>query len=226
MGGRAGRLVSYGRGQANSSPIPSPYDYQISRYPITNAQYDAFVQAGGYKAPGYWQEAKSHGYWRPREVRRRFVKGSDVVEEWAAAPVDYGEPFTLANHPVVGVNWWEALAFTRWLSEQLRAAGKLPAGWQVRLPSEAEWEKAARGNDARDFPWLGKIDPDRVNYGATGVGSTSAVGCFPGGASPCGAEEMSGNVWEWTRSVYDKYPYPVERQRVAAARELGGRRFA
>ncbi|HRI56393.1 MAG TPA: SUMF1/EgtB/PvdO family nonheme iron enzyme, partial [Anaerolineae bacterium] len=186
------------------------YDYWISRYPITNAQFGAFVQAEGYKKPAYWQEAKAHGYWRPGEVRRRFVKGSEVVEEWASAPADYGEPFSLSNHPVVGVNWWEALAFTRWLEEQLRAAGKLPSGWQVRLPSEAEWEKAARGADGRDFPWLGKIDPDRVNYGASGIGSTSAVGCFLGGASPYGVEEMSGNVWEWTRSVYDEYPYPVE----------------
>lgn len=202
---------SFRMGEASEQfTYPIPYDYKISRYPITNAQFDAFVQAGGYRTPGYWQEAKSHGYWQPGEVRRQFVKGSKVVDEWASAPADYGEPFTLANHPVVGVNWWEALAFTRWLSEQLRAAKKLPAGWQVRLPSEAEWEKAARGDDGRDFPWLGKFDPDRVNYGATGVGSTSAVGCFPGGASPYGAEEMSGNVWEWTRSVYDKYPYPVE----------------
>jgi formylglycine-generating enzyme required for sulfatase activity len=185
-------------------------EFRISRYPITNAQFDAFVQADGYKTSAYWQEAKAHGYWRPGEVRRRFVKGSDVVEEWAAAPADYGEPFTLANHPVVGVNWWEALAYTCWLSEQLRAAGKLPAGWQVRLPSEAEWEKAARGEEGRDFPWLGRIDSDRVNYGATGIGATSAVGCFPGGASPYGVEEMSGNVWEWTRSGYEKYPYPAE----------------
>jgi formylglycine-generating enzyme required for sulfatase activity len=212
------------------------YAYKISRYPITNAQFDAFVQAEGYKTPGYWQEAKSHGYWRPGEVRRQFVKGPDLVEEWASMPVDYGEPFTLANHPVVGVNWWEALAFTRWLNAQLQAAGKLPAGWQVRLPSEAEWEKAARGDDGRDYPWLGKIDPDRVNYAVTGIGATSAVGCFPGGASPYCVEEMSGNVWEWTRSVYADYPYPAggkalrQREDLAASdshsRALRGGSFA
>ncbi len=186
-----------------------PYAYKISRYPITNAQFDAFVQAGGYAAAQVWQEAKMHGYYRDGQVRRRWYQEGKWVEEWASAPADYGEPFTLANHPVVGVNWWEALAFTRWLNEQLRAANKLPAGWQVRLPSEAEWEKAARSDDGRDFPWIGKIDPNRVNYDATGIGSTSAVGCFPGGASPYRVEEMSGNVWEWTRSLYDKYPYPA-----------------
>jgi formylglycine-generating enzyme required for sulfatase activity len=190
-------------------PYNVAYAYKIGRYPVTNAQFDAFVQAGGYKTPGYWQEAKSHGYWRPGEVQRRWYDEGKWVEEWVSAPADYGEPFTLANHPVVGVNWWEALAFTRWLTEQLRAAGKLPAGWQVRLPSEAEWEKAARGDDGRDFPWLGKIDPDRVNYNAAGIGATSAVGCFPGGASLDRVEELSGNVWEWTRSLYADYPYPA-----------------
>ncbi|HRI56924.1 MAG TPA: SUMF1/EgtB/PvdO family nonheme iron enzyme, partial [Anaerolineae bacterium] len=200
--GNDDKAKAYLGDESPQHPYNLAYVYKISRYPITNAQFDVFVQAGGYKEPDYWREAKAHGYWRPGEVRRQFLKESEVVEEWVSSPVDYGEPFTLANHPVVGVNWWEALAFTRWLEEQLRAAGKLPAGWQVRLPSEAEWEKAARGADGRDFPWLGKIDPDRVNYAATGIGATSAVGCFPGGASPYEVEEMSGNVWEWTRSVY------------------------
>ncbi|MBE2235176.1 MAG: SUMF1/EgtB/PvdO family nonheme iron enzyme, partial [Anaerolinea sp.] len=206
--------------ESSQHPYNLAYVYKISRYPITNAQFDVFVQAGGYKEPDYWREAKAHGYWRPGEVRRQFLKESALVEEWSAAPADYGEPFTLANHPVVGVNWWEALAFTRWLEEQLRVAGKLPAGWQVRLPSEAEWEKAARGVDGRDFPWLGKIDPDRVNYAATGIGATSAVGCFPGGASPYHVEEMSGNVWEWTRSIYGEYPYPVEGKALQQREEL------
>jgi len=145
-----------------------PYDYRISRHPITVAQYQAFVKADG------------------------------------TAPHEYGLPFSLPNHPVVGVSWYEAMAFTRWLTAQRQDRD----GWVVDLPSEAEWEKAARGSaDARRYPWGDTLEPERANYAATGIGSTSAVGCFPGGVSPYGVEECSGNVWEWTRSRLAGYPY-------------------
>jgi formylglycine-generating enzyme required for sulfatase activity len=198
------------------------YDYWISRYPITVAQFQTFVEAGGYKNPTYWSEALRAGVWQPPgQIKGRF---DDIPR---IEPQDFGSPFNLSNHPVVGITWYEALAFCRWLTEQFGPSsqplknqaetmtlGELltAKGYQVTLPSEAQWEKAARGNDKRLYPWGGnKANPNWANSRPPHLGrdpryldldSTSAVGCFPGGASPYGCQDMAGNVWEWTCSLW------------------------
>jgi formylglycine-generating enzyme required for sulfatase activity len=109
--------------------------------------------------------------------------------------------------PVVGVTWFEAMAYCAWLSGRLLAAGRLPEGYVVRLPAEAEWEKAARGAGGRIYPWGGRWDPARANTWEGHVLRPSPVGVYPGGASPYGCLDMAGNVWEWTHSLYRDYPY-------------------
>jgi formylglycine-generating enzyme required for sulfatase activity len=196
-------------------------DFYLGRYLVTNAQFAEFVHFGGYAEERYWLEAQAAGYWRESAFKGRFD------DEVRRAPVDYGQPFNLPNHPVVGVSWYEALAYCRWLGEQLTAlcaeqsaqSGLSPeeqAFWRgladgslvIGLPSEAEWEKAARGGDGRIYPWIGNFDPDKANTNDTGLGATSPVGCFPAGAGPYGLLDQSGNVLEWTRSLWEDYPYP------------------
>ena len=189
--------------------------FYIARYPITNAQYRPFVKNGGYDTPRYWTEegwAWRTGEREPdlspiddEEIRR------DYADWLAGRPVERrDEPFWwnhprwgLTNRPVVGVTWYEAVAFCLWLTEQLRGRGELGPDQEITLPTEPQWEKAARGTDGRLYPWGNDPDPEKANYGDTGVGTTSAVGCFPGGASPYGVEDLSGNVWEWCRTKWE-----------------------
>ena len=182
--------------------------FAISQYPITNIQYAAFVADGGYRA--LWQHCWSADGWQWR------------VENNLDGPQRYGHPYNLPNHPVVGVSWYEAMAFCAWLSHKL---GRL-----VRLASEAEWEKAARGLDGRRYPWGEQLTREHANYSETGIDSTNAVGIFPKGASPYGALEMVGNVLEWTSSLWGQnwkkpdFGYPYDPQDGREDQAAGGRR--
>ena len=164
-------------------------DFQISRYPVTNAQYRAFIDDGGYTER--WRNCWTNESWKWRE------KGHITEPDWR------GGDFDLANHPVVRVSWHEATAFGQWLTMRLRATGELNETQEIRLPTGTEWEKAARGVDGRTYPWGDEeITPEHANYDETDLGATNTVGCFSKGRSPYGCEEMSGNVWEWCQDLY------------------------
>jgi formylglycine-generating enzyme required for sulfatase activity len=103
------------------------------------------------------------------------------------------------DHPVVFVTWHEANSYAAWLTKT--------TGQQWRLPTEAEWEKAARGSDGRIYPWGNAFDISRCQTRENGNNGTCPVGTYPEGASPCGAQDMAGEVWEYTSTCYKKYPY-------------------
>lgn len=110
------------------------------------------------------------------------------------------------DHPVVDVSWNDAMVYCKWFSDLLK--DKLPVGLALRLPTEAEWEKAARGQKGLLYPWGDLFDKTKCNTNEGGKGDTTPVGAYsPQGDSPYGCADMSGNVGEWTRSIYRPYPY-------------------
>jgi formylglycine-generating enzyme required for sulfatase activity len=104
------------------------------------------------------------------------------------------------HHPVVYISWHDAQAYCEWLSDAM--------GEEIRLPTEAEWEKAARGTEGWEYPWGNEFDKSRCNARESDIGGTTPVGRYsPLGDSPYGAADMVGNVWEWTSSMHRPYPY-------------------
>ncbi|MFM7584039.1 MAG: SUMF1/EgtB/PvdO family nonheme iron enzyme, partial [Caldilinea sp.] len=160
--------------------------YWIGQTEVTNAQFRRFVDAGGYATERYW----SAEGWRARKDNK-----------WNAPRCLDDADFNTDDQPVVCVSWYEAEAYTRWLSEE--------TGERYRLPTEAEWEKAARGTDGRTYPW-GNAPPDGtlLIYNQNTWGPSPA-GSYPAGASPYGALDMAGNVGEWVNDWYDRSYYGV-----------------
>ncbi|MEN8166999.1 MAG: SUMF1/EgtB/PvdO family nonheme iron enzyme [Pseudomonadota bacterium] len=139
--------------------------------------------------------------------------GHDVPLHWE----EERPPKGLEGHPVVYVSFDDAKAYCEWLS---RMTGKA-----ITLPSEAEWEKAARGSsDKREYPWGDRIEATRCNNGELLIGNTTPVGIFPDGASPFGCLDMSGNVWEWTRSRYldQLEAYPTDKEKRQQLEDMSG----
>lgn len=140
------------------------------------------------------------GYWMGKyEVTLGQYKTFVSETRYQALPSYVSEYSPGDNCPVVGVSREDASAYCKWLS------GKL--GVQFKLPTEAQWEKAARGTDNRKYPWGNKEPDRRLSNFASKVGKTTPVGTYPKGASPYGLMDMAGNVWEWCRDWYGKDYY-------------------
>lgn len=168
--------------------------FNLARYPVTNGLYAQFMADGGYE---------NGDFWTPEGWAWRLTTNRIQPNRW-------GEPaFAGDVRPVVGVTWFEAMAFTRWASSV--------TGQAIRLPTEAEWEWAARGENVRWlYPWGGVWDPSKLNSGFSdenhpSLGTTAPVGTYsPAGDGPFGHSDLLGQVWEWTSTIFRPYPYVAD----------------
>ncbi len=205
-------------------------DLLVAKYPVTNAQFALFMEAGGYENAAYWGGEDSAAWrWRVKEHNADWRGEKPVTQPEYWRDGRFGKE--RRGFPVVGVSWYEAQAYCRWLTSLLErlAAGKdagvteeqyalvadlVAAGArQVRLPVEQEWVNAAGGEQNGRYPWdrgvavTNAADTDivtaRANVDESGIGQTTPAAMFPAGESPLGLMDMAGNVWEWMGSYYD-----------------------
>ena len=182
-------------GRADEQPVHAVYldDFYIDRFEVNNAQFAAFLHDVGRNADG-----EGH----------RLLDGFDADAQIRRSDQGYAAVSGTEKRPVAEVSWYGARAYCRWANMQ--------------LPTEAMWEKAARGTDGRTYPWGDEIDRARANYGKVGccLGDDSdgffdsaPVGSYLGGVSPYGVHDMGGNVWEWVVDWYgeDYYAQSPER---------------
>jgi len=168
-------------------------DYWIGHSPVTNAQFGTFVRAEDYRTTA---EVEGYGWiWTDRNWEH--IPGAD----WRHPAGPDSTIEQKSNHPVVQLSWEDVSAYCKWLSRL--------TGQKITLPTEAEWEKAARGTTGRRFPWGDQApDVNRCNFGMN-VNDTTPVGRYsPQGDSPYGCVDMAGNVWEWCADWYDENYYP------------------
>jgi formylglycine-generating enzyme required for sulfatase activity len=198
--------------------------FHIGRYPVTNAQYGRFIQADDFAREEYWVNFPKFS--EPDEETGEIKEIGDWGDEgwrWLQSNWDEEEKvfprfgMARAGVPVVGINWYEANAYCRWLLahwDELPEAAQNP-DWKpalLRLPTEREWIAAAGGDNPVDrYPWdeTGEATQDeaeilrRANVSESGIGRTTPVGTYPLGASPHGVWDLGGNVWEWQANYRD-----------------------
>ncbi len=151
-------------------------DFFMAKYPVTNAQYQVFVDApDGYNNPDWWDYSEGAKAWRKAKLKpqKTEFKGDD--------------------HPRTDITWYECVAFTLWLSQTL--------GVNIHLPTDEQWQRSAIGDTNWAYPYGDEFDESKCNFNTSG---TTAVTQYPNGASPYGVMDMSGNVWEWCYTSYDK----------------------
>ena len=193
--------------------------FRMGQFPVTNAEWALFMKAGGYDDERWWdtEEAKS---WRRGESTAEGPKQQGVkayksyaamkdeeyerlLEKWDSPgrktrPAYWNDDaFNNPGQPVVGVCWHEARAYCAWLRTQ--------TGQPFRLPTEAEWETAARGKKGRRYAYGDEFDANRCNAFETHIRRTIPISVFPGGETPEGLVDMTGNTWDWTSSLYETY---------------------
>lgn len=193
---------NFNEGTPDEKPVHTVYlsNYYIGKYQITNNDFKKFIDDSGYSTKRYWgagsygECGKSPLYWYNETYRGGGITGNE-------------------DFPVTGVTWYEANAYCSWLSEKTSK--------YYRLPTEAEWEKAARGTDQRKYPWGNTLDGSYANYDNSGdpFDNLTPVGFYDGethgnfsthnNASPYGVFDMAGNVWDWCFDWYDSEYYSI-----------------
>lgn len=195
--------------------------FYIAKYPVTEMQFKSFLDdPDGFSQDKWWERLARSNI--PRAISVQSLEGTRWWKGLEDRPPGPGEQsFKFSNHPRETVSWYDAVAFCRWLTAKLptevwpaplsqipqrqgmRVDESIPTRWGIRLPTEWEWQLAATGgNLTNEYPWGAEWDPGRANTEKSGLRRTIAVGMYPQGASPCGALDMAGNVWEWCLNTY------------------------
>lgn len=204
-----------GDGEARERPVHTVEldAFYIGKFEISNGEWKKFRNDAGYDDLKFWPGGRA--------------VPKDQVPYWTQANNHGGGTPDSDNFPVLGVNWDSATAYCNWLSAK--------TGKKYRLPTEAEWEKAARGTDQRKYPWGNTIDKSYANFvGSQTFDTGRTVGFYDGskrgdlqthsGASPYGAMDMAGNVMEWVQDWYSKDYYGVSPRKNPKGPETGAYR--